>query len=80
MIQTLARLIADRNDRSRPLRLAFDGWCNIDWPALTAALGNEAAASGLRLTCRPIATVFRSRGTIAAALHACRYSSGTSTS
>jgi len=64
--RALIRPVADRKDRARPLRLALDGWYNIDWPAVIAALNKEAAAAGLKLTCRPIVSVFRSREELAA--------------
>ncbi len=65
VIRELVRLVAERQDRSRPLRLALDGWYNIDWPAITAVLQKAAAASGLKLICRPIMATFRSRDAIA---------------
>jgi hypothetical protein len=65
VVGAVVRLITERKDRSRPLRLAFDGWYNIDWPAVVAALQSAAAASDLTLVCRPIVEVFRSREAIA---------------
>jgi hypothetical protein len=37
VVPSIIRLIAERKDRQHPLRLAFDGWYNIDWPAVIAA-------------------------------------------
>ncbi len=49
VVQAVIRLIADRQDRQRPLRLAFDGWYNIDWAAVTGVLQQQAQAAGLKL-------------------------------
>ncbi len=66
VIAALLRLIADRADRSRPRRLAFDGWYGIDWPAITAALRRQADAAGVTITFRPIRDVFLPREAIEA--------------
>jgi len=57
----IVRLIAGRADGARPLRLAFDGWYDIDWPSVTAALLEQAAAAGLKVNCHPIVPVFLPR-------------------
>jgi hypothetical protein len=66
VVQSIIRLIAERADRKRPLRLAFDGWYNVDWSAITARLSQSAAADGLKLAFCPIVESFKSRDEIAA--------------
>ncbi len=65
-IAAIVHLIQERDDRSRPLRLGFDGWYNIDWPAITVALGRQAQAAGLKVLFRPAVELFKARDEIAA--------------
>jgi len=64
--QAIVCIIADRADRARPLRLAFDGWYNIGWPSIVASLQDLAAKSGLKVSFRSIVEVFQPRERIAA--------------
>jgi hypothetical protein len=64
VIATLVGLIANRSERARPLRLACDGWYDIDWPAITAALQRQATAAGVAVTLRPMVEVFQAREAI----------------
>jgi hypothetical protein len=66
VIAAIVRLIATRPDPARPLRLACDGWYDIDWPAITALLQQQAGAAGITITCRPITGVFQPREAIEA--------------
>ncbi|MEI6972177.1 MAG: hypothetical protein WCL44_11770 [bacterium] len=64
--KAIIQMIARRKDRKRLLRLALDGWYNIDWPAVIAALQKQAKRVGLKIEFCSINDVFRSREEIAA--------------
>ena len=66
VIRELMRIIANRKESQRPLLMALDGWYNIDWPALTDALGQQAESSRLTLAFRPAVECFQPRDRIAA--------------
>lgn len=66
VVEALVGMITQRLDSARPLRLAFDGWYDVDWPALLAALQSRAAEVGASVTVRPITEVFQPRETLAA--------------
>lgn len=64
--QAILTLISGRKAPRKALRVAFDGWYGIDWPAIVAALQSLASQSGLTLSFRPILSLFKSRAEIAA--------------
>ena len=65
-VAAIVRQITTRTDHSRPLRIAFDGWYDIDWPGINDALRRAANEAGLGLAFRPILNAFRPRDEIAA--------------
>jgi hypothetical protein len=60
----LLGLVANRAEPSRPLRMAFDGWYDVDWAALRSRLEQKASAAELTLDCRPAVALFRPRDEI----------------
>lgn len=60
-ISHILKLVAERPERGRPLRLAFDGWYGVPWPDIINALRAQAAEAGLKVECRPISAAFQSR-------------------
>ncbi|MBN1557781.1 MAG: hypothetical protein JW951_06505, partial [Lentisphaerae bacterium] len=66
IVKEITGRMAARADSAAPLKLAFDGWYNIDWPALLQELGRQAAAADLTLDIRGTVSLFRSRADIAA--------------
>ncbi|MCF7853753.1 MAG: hypothetical protein K9N51_03065 [Candidatus Pacebacteria bacterium] len=65
VVQNMLDRITDRADTGRPLRVAFDGWYDIDWPAILDTLKTQADAKRITLQFRPIVDVFCSRDEIA---------------
>jgi hypothetical protein len=66
VLTSILQLLAANRGKSRVLRVAFDGWYGIDWAALIAALQSQAAAAGLKISCRAMLGAFKSRQEIAA--------------
>ncbi len=61
VLDVLLGQIAKRPDPKRPLRMAFDGWYDIDWPSVTAGLVRQSKELKLQIGLQPIADVFKSR-------------------
>ncbi len=61
VVEAMVRTITSRDNSTRPLRIAFDGWYNIDWPAVIGALEQAAGNAGLKVAFRPITPVFLPR-------------------
>ncbi len=57
--QAILRLVSERQMRPCPLRIAFEGWYGIDWPAIRATLERLAAASGLKLDFRSAVALYK---------------------
>ncbi len=66
VVRSIVRLIAERADRRRALRIAFDGWYGIDWPAVLTAVQAQAASACLAVAARSITEVFRPREQLSA--------------
>ena len=66
VISCMVDRIAMRADASRPLRIACDGWYDIAWPAIIAALRQQAEAVNITIAFRAITEVFLPHEAIAA--------------
>lgn len=60
-VDAILQFIAERSDRKRLLRMAFDGWYNIDWTSLVTALEQKALAAGQKIDFRPTIELFKPR-------------------
>jgi hypothetical protein len=59
-------LIAERQDASRPMRMALDGWYGVDWDSLVSVLRERGSDAGLNLDIRAALELFRPREEIEA--------------
>jgi mannose-6-phosphate isomerase class I len=62
VIEKIVALAKEKaNQTGKPVRLGFDGYFGIDWPAITAALRAEAFKAGLPFEMVSINTVYKSQ-------------------
>jgi hypothetical protein len=66
VVQHIVQLLATKRHTGRALSVAFDGWYGVEWQPLIASVQEQAVASGLKISFRPVQEAFRSREDIVA--------------